>query len=162
MRIGITGHQKLRHASDWEWVGQEMRRILDGVEPPLIGISCLAAGTDQLFAEVILGNGGVLEAVIPFAEYENTFAETDARDLFCALLTAASRVEVLAKTGSAQEAYLRAGKRVVDLVQMLIAIWDGNPAVGLGGTADIVQYARHKETRVIHLNPDTREISVSE
>jgi hypothetical protein len=162
MRIGITGHQKLRHSSDWDWVSQEVGRILESVDHPLIGISSLAAGADQLFANVILQKGGVLEAVIPFAEYENMFEETEARDLFRALLSAASRVEVLVKTGSAEEAYLRAGKRVVDLAEVVLAIWDGKPAAGLGGTADVVRYARDKQAKLIHLNPGTHEVIVSE
>ena len=162
MRIGVTGHQKLRDSSDWDWVSHEVHRILESVDPPLIGISSLAAGADQLFASVILQKGGVLEAVVPFAEYENIFEETEARDQFHTLLSAASRVEVLVKTGSEQEAYLRAGKRVVDLAEMVLAIWDGKPAAGLGGTADVVRYARDKQTRLIHLNPGTREVIVSE
>ena len=162
MRIGITGHQKLRQASDWDWVRREVGRIIESVDPPLIGISCLAAGADQLFANVVLENGGVLEVIVPFAEYENTFAETEPRDLFRALLSSASRVEVLVKTGSDEEAYLRAGKRVVDLAEVVLAIWDGKPAAGLGGTADVVRYARDKQAKLIHLNPATHEIIVSD
>jgi hypothetical protein len=161
MRIGITGHQKLRDPADWDWVSREVNRILQSVDPPLIGISSLAAGADQLFANVILHKGGVLEAVVPFAEYEKTFAETEARDLFHTFLSSASRVEVLVKTGSNEEAYFRAGKRVVDLSEVVLAIWDGKPAAGLGGTADVVRYARDKQTGLIHLNPETHESIVS-
>jgi len=36
---------------------------------------------------------------------------------------------------------MAAGKRVVDISEHVIAIWDGRPAGGYGGTADVVAYA---------------------
>ena len=36
---------------------------------------------------------------------------------------------------------------------MLIAIWNGDDSKGLGGTGDIVQYAKFKNKKIIHLNP---------
>ncbi|MEO5877101.1 MAG: hypothetical protein ABIQ26_19070, partial [Streptosporangiaceae bacterium] len=46
------------------------------------------------------------------------------------------------------EAYLVAGHRVVKRSDLLLAVWDGRPAGGLGGTADIVAYARDRGTEV--------------
>jgi hypothetical protein len=37
---------------------------------------------------------------------------------------------------------MRAGEKVVDLSDTLLAVWDGLPAKGYGGTADVVTYAR--------------------
>jgi hypothetical protein len=37
---------------------------------------------------------------------------------------------------------------MVDRADRLIAVWDGLPARAYGGTADVVQYARHKGTPV--------------
>ena len=162
MRIGITGHQKLRQPSDWDWAQGEMRAILDTCTPPLIGISSLAAGADQIFAEIILQNGGTLEAIIPFADYEKTFAEQDDRDTYLSLRASAAKVELLDELNSKEEAYLLAGRRVVDLSDLMLALWNGKPAQGLGGTADVVQYAHDKRRKIIHLNPTTRKIIVSE
>jgi hypothetical protein len=36
---------------------------------------------------------------------------------------------------------MEGGKVVVDRAEVLIAVWDGLPARGLGGTADVVAYA---------------------
>jgi hypothetical protein len=52
--------------------------------------------------------------------------------------------------------YLAAGKRVVDMSDVMVAIWNGKPAEGLGGTADIVQYALAQKKPVIHINPTAR------
>ncbi len=50
-------------------------------------------------------------------------------------------------------------RTVVDAVDLLIAIWNGKPARGLGGTADVVSYALNLSKRVLHINPDSRSVS---
>jgi len=55
--------------------------------------------------------------------------------------------------GDDEEAFLAAGKRVVDLSDIVIAVRDGEPAKGKGGTADSVAYALSTGAPVIHLNP---------
>lgn len=49
-------------------------------------------------------------------------------------------------------AFLKAGKHMVQKSDIIFAIWDGQKAKGLGGTADIVEYAISVEKEVIHLN----------
>ena len=158
MKIGVTGHQKLDNPADWVWVGAELDRVLDGIPSPVIGLSSLAVGADQLFAQAILRHQGSLEVVIPFPEYEQTFADGPDNETYRRLLKAASKVEVLQRSGSDEECYLEAGKRVVDGSDLLVAVWDGKPAAGLGGTGDAVNYALQNQRRVIHLNPITRRV----
>jgi hypothetical protein len=45
---------------------------------------------------------------------------------------------------SREDAYERAGRYVVDRSDAIIALWDGEPARGQGGTAAIVAYARKR------------------
>lgn len=153
MRIGITGHQRLTDPSRWEWVGGEIAQILARTPKPLIGVTSLAIGADQLFADLVLQQHGTLEAIIPFEGYELIFAEGRDRREYQRLLDRASRVEILHRTGSAEHAYFGAGKRVVDLADLLVAVWDGKPAAGLGGTADVVAYAQQQGKAVLHLDP---------
>src|SRR3712207_7054590 len=47
------------------------------------------------------------------------------RERYGQLLRHASKTEVLEKHGSDEEAYLAAGKRMVDLSELLITVWDG-------------------------------------
>lgn len=156
MKIGVTGHRLLREpAKDWSWTRGEVDRILSQLPGPLVGVTSLAIGADQIFAESILRHQGSLEVIIPFATYEETFAEGQERQEYQRFLTQASRIEVLDKPGSDEEAYLQAGQKIVDGVDLLLAIWDGKPAVGLGGTGDIVNYADERGKRIIHLNPTT-------
>jgi hypothetical protein len=108
---------------------------------PLSGITSLAIGADQLFAEMILHAGGTLHVIIPSEQYEATF-DTWGRDKYRMLLVQASEVEQLAFYEPTEEAFFAAGKRIVDLCETLLAIWDGQPSRGLGGTADVVHYAQ--------------------
>ncbi|MGA9993895.1 MAG: hypothetical protein WBP93_00710 [Pyrinomonadaceae bacterium] len=158
MRIGITGHQRLKEPARWGWVKQELDRLLSSLTPPLIGITSLAVGADQLFANAVLQHGGSLEILIPFVGYESTFSEERDRQEYIRLLRHALKHEVLEKYGSDEEAYLASGKRMVDQSELLVAVWDGMPAAGLGGTGDVVSYAVQQRERIIHLNPLTQEV----
>jgi hypothetical protein len=158
MRIGITGHQRLKEPARWDWVKRELSRLLTALTPPLVGITSLAIGTDQLFANAVLQLGGSLEIVIPFAGYESTFSEERDRQEYIRLLRRALKQEVLEKYGSDEEAYFASGKHMVDQSEFLIAVWDGKPATALGGTGDVVGYAVQQRKRIIHLNPITQEL----
>ncbi|HKR11572.1 MAG TPA: hypothetical protein VJT15_05930 [Pyrinomonadaceae bacterium] len=147
MRIGVTGHQNIPPQA-LEHVTQGAGRILDQVKDELVGISSLAAGGDQLFASLVLERGGRLEVVLPCSLYETTFSCPEDLKSFHALRQRAARIETLNFIEPSDEAYLAAGHRVVDLSEMVVAIWDGQPAKGKGGTADIVDYARSRGTRL--------------
>ena len=147
MRIGLTGHQNIPPQA-LEYVTRGIDKVLDNFEDDLVGISSLAAGADQLFASLVLGRGGRLELVSPCRRYEKTFSHPEDLRNFRKLLERAASVETLTFEEPSEEAYLAAGCRVVDLSEMLLAVWDGQPARGKGGTADIVAYARCRATRV--------------
>lgn len=156
MRIGITGHQKLDKAESWTWVNSSMRRELAEAKPPLTAVTSLAIGADQLLARLVLERGGSIHAVLPYADIERSFSSEDIqgyRDL-----VKHATVEILDTPGADQDAYLAAGLRVVDLSDVVIAIWNGLPAKGKGGTADIVEYALSRHKPLIHINPATQTV----
>jgi hypothetical protein len=141
MRIGITGHQRLEDETAWEWVTDALTEAVMAIPRPLIGLSSLAAGADQLFAQIVLKNGGALEATIPFPAYRERFEnDLDARR-YDALLAQAAQVEILPARSSDQESYLAAGRRIVDRSAAILAVWNRRPAADVGGTSDVVQYA---------------------
>lgn len=161
MKVGLTGHQKLDNSSDWKWVKVEIDKILTSLPSPITGITSLAIGADQLFAKAILHYKGSLEVILPFPEYEDTFDESPDRERYEQLLKAASKITVMQRTGSDEECYFAAGKLVVDEADLLLAVWDGEPAAGLGGTGDVVRYAHQRRKRTIHLDPITHEVTDS-
>lgn len=143
--FGISGHQKAPQ-SVWDLIADRLPVILG--DPPFAGVSSLAAGADQRFAEEVLRHGGELHVILPSPAYESSFDEHSDLYLFKSLLSQASGVETLDFREPTEAAYLAAGQRVVDLCDVLVAVWDGLPAQGNGGTADVVAYARSVGTPV--------------
>jgi hypothetical protein len=86
--------------------------------------------------------GGHLRVVVPCHGYEQTFADQKNLKAFSYLLSKADTTEMLPYPEPSEEAFFAAGRRVVELSEILVAVWDGREAKGKGGTADIVQYAR--------------------
>jgi hypothetical protein len=111
-----------------------------------------------LFASLVTQRDGQLRVILPFPEYERTFGPQDI-DAYRQILSKASAVEILHTLGTDEDKYLAAGKRIVELADLMIAIWDGKPAKGKGGTADIVAHALQRVTPLIHINPIDRSIT---
>lgn len=159
MRVGVTGHQTLADARGWDWVGVEMRGVLADLAAPLIGVTSLAVGADSLFAEVVLQRGGFVEVVLPFPGYEQK-VRARSREKYRHLLEAASRVTVLRRKGTDEESYFEAGRVVVERAGLVIAVWDGGPARGPGGTADVVEYAARRGKEIVHLDPVRQSVTM--
>jgi hypothetical protein len=159
MKIGITGHQKIANPDNWPWVAKELKNTLNKFNPPIIGLSCLALGADQLFARTVLDTGGQFIAILPFPGYENVF-HGEAQYEYLSLLSKATSTICLERSDETdEEAYLLAGKVILEQSDVLVAIWDGMPAEGLGGTGDVVSAAIQSKIKVIQINPDTRTVS---
>ncbi|WP_194891413.1 hypothetical protein [Catenulispora pinisilvae] len=137
--IGLTGHQAMPAAAS-AFAEHELRRLLAD-QRHLLGVSSLAAGSDQIFARLVLQAGGALHAVIPSRGYEQTFGPEDLAR-YRELSSAAAETTVLDFDEPGEPAYHAAGLYVVDHCDLLAAVWDGQPARGLGGTGDIVRRAR--------------------
>ncbi|MHB8574733.1 MAG: hypothetical protein ACYDCQ_05315 [Dehalococcoidia bacterium] len=166
--VGVTGHRpnRLRNADMAELRGRihECLAIVGRTvsEPaerrrPLAVISPLAEGADRLVAEEGLGLGFALHALLPFNrdEYERDFADPKSCRQFRQLLTQAETIEELA--GSRQggpDAYAEVGRVVLDLSNLLIAVWDGRAARGDGGTGQIVFEAIHRGLLTIWIRAD--------
>ncbi|WP_199444192.1 hypothetical protein [Umezawaea beigongshangensis] len=157
MRVGITGHANLvAECRD------DVRSALGGVLAAelaerggsLVGVTCLAPGADQLFAEAVLDLGGAVEVVLPAGDYRTKLAPDDVLR-YDDLLRRASVVSVLPFEMSGRRAYAAASERVLASVELLLAVWDGRPPDGRGGTADVVDHARATGVEVRVVWPET-------
>ena len=155
--IGVTGHQRLEDPAAWPWVEEAVGRELDAATWPLVVVTSLAIGADQLVARLGAARGATIHAVLPFAGIERTFAAEDLPEY--RRLASQAFVEILPMTGPDEDAYLAAGRRVVELSDVMIAVWDAKPAKGKGGTADIVPYAVACGVPVVHINPVDRTVT---
>lgn len=164
LRVGVTGHRSFDdHAS----VGAAVDAVLDALvdragslgRGPLEVWSSLAEGADRLVARRSIERAGAtVVAVLPLApdDYRSDFADAASRDEFDSLLSVAAAIHVVGPASDRLVAYERAGLLVVDRTEILIALWDGAPPRGRGGTAEIVEAARACGREVIVV-PVTRE-----
>jgi hypothetical protein len=153
VRIGITGHSNLAPESV-PLVAAELRNVLSEYGAPMVGVSCLARGADQVFARVVLELGGHLEVVLPAADYRERKVKPDNREEFETLIGQATAVRVLPFETSNRDAYAAANDDVLGGADVLVAVWDGAPPDGKGGTGDTVQAARTRGVPVVVVWPE--------
>ncbi|MFD8985131.1 hypothetical protein [Streptomyces sp. NPDC059564] len=153
MRVGITGHRGLNAE-----VEQQVRDLLQAVVRShggvdLVGVSCIADGPDAWFAEHVLAYGGRLEVVLPAEQYRESLPE-EHWPVYDRLMDRASEVHRTGMTASDPAAHMAGSEILVGLVDELLAVWDGQPARGYGGTADVVAYAARTGVPVRVLWPE--------
>jgi hypothetical protein len=138
-RVGVTGHRDLSEPT-YRLVAAAIAIQLEQFSA-IDGISSLAEGADQAFAEQVLRADGALTAVIPAAGYARSFETAAGEAAYRRLRARATEVVELPFDAPSDEAYLAAGRHVVSLCDLLLAVWDGSPSRGMGGTAEIVAFA---------------------
>jgi hypothetical protein len=147
--LGITGHRYLI----------EMDKVMAGVDRALQRIlwtfpdsnfrvlSSLAEGADRILTKrlLLIPNSSLwVPLPLPEEEYQKDFETSKSKEEFIHLLGKAERVINLPVTETREEGYLAAGKFVLENSDCLLAIWDGKPAQGAAGTAEIVTMARER------------------
>lgn len=156
--IGVTGHRNLFDPDRVREILEQQMLAIQRHFPnsPLYALSALAEGADCLFAEVAHDLGWQVHAILPLEadEYLNDFSDAGKKK-FRALYDHAAETRLVIKTvipGS--EEYIRqdgqniyrdlqyaaVGIYIAQRSHILIALWDGNPPKGLGGTAQVVRF----------------------
>ena len=160
--IGFTGHRALAdeaqcRKSILEFLEQRKKSAVGLV----YGISSVAAGGDLLFAESCIQLALPLRVLLPLPvdEFRKDFDEKSWLRAERVLSKAAS-VEVTEANQSREECYYECGIETVQQSRLLLALWDGGPAQGLGGTEDVVSFARGDGKPVVWLHSTTGEVSV--
>lgn len=174
LTVGITGHRPprlddadvgsladtlhpllVRLAGATQQVHRAHPALLAAEPPCLRLVSALAEGADCLAAGVALAAGWRLDACLPFSEaqYARDFSDDMARERYRTLLAQASSVFALpGQRDAASAAYEAVGRVVMDQSDLLLALWDGDPARGRGGTAQVVAEAVARHIPVIHID----------
>jgi len=133
-------------------------------------VSPLAKGADRIVARAVLKRPqSRLEVITPFplSEYRRDFTDADDLAEFDDLqAVAAQTVQLDPDLGPSDEpdgpdrrarrneGYYEVGQRVVDASEIIIAVWDGQPAQGRGGSGDIVQYAVERGRIVLWIDAE--------
>lgn len=152
MICGITGHQRIEPPESVDWVAHMIEEFVSSHSVHQ-GLTCLADGADQLFANKLIQVQIPFTAVIPCSNYEDAFSSRAAAEHYRKLLARAAAIDQLQYDAPSSEAFMEAGKRVVDRCDVLLAVWDGEDSAGYGGTADVVSYAKRRKTPVYQLEP---------
>lgn len=154
--IAVTGHMDLTEDSV-PLVRDALRATLKpyAAGGGLTGVSCIAKGSDSLFADVVLELGGQLVAVIPSKDYRQAKVKPDHAETFDRLTDAAAEVLVLEHETANRAAYEDANRTLLRRADRLVAVWNGEPPSGKGGgTADTVLEARDAGLPVDVVWPD--------
>jgi 8-oxo-dGTP pyrophosphatase MutT (NUDIX family) len=159
LRIGFSGHQQLGNEATIAFVSQSLRELLityrdqaRACNQELLLYSALAPGADQLCVKTALELAIAVEAVIPCAEYEGIFTETEAVSAYHQLLARCRKIHSLPAQQCSDEAYLEAGHWIVEHADLVLLVWNGYPAGGKGGTADVASYARLLRRPFLHIH----------
>jgi len=153
--VGFSGH---RHLENPEAVAAAVRTALGQLKATgaaeWIGISSAALGGDLLFVGEARHAGMAWHALLPLApaDFRRDFSDADWAEVE-QQLTTAERVQVISNSGSREDAYLDCGIETVNSCDVLLALWDGAPARGKGGTADVVAYAREIGKPIVVIDP---------
>ncbi|MEV1007945.1 hypothetical protein [Streptomyces sp. NPDC049881] len=128
-----------------------LRELLAEHEPgELVGVSCIAAEADSLFAEAVLERGRRL-VVTPSRDYRDRKVKPQHADQYDRLVQAAAEVIVMPFDTAGREAYEAAGKEFPRRTDRFVALWDGVPTQpgGQGGTAAAEARATGLDVHVI-------------
>ncbi len=193
--VGVTGHRDVS-ANDQrlvQLIERELTRIARTTGgAPLLILSGLAEGADRLVVDAARrALGGTYWAVLPLPDalYSRDFATAASRAEYDAFKAAARRVIKAPLMASRRaldgyseprnQQYAWSGAYIAKRSQVLIALWDGKPARGTGGTAQVVDWfltnrtprsyrisrapqIRHMEgvaEELVHVNPASHKVS---
>ena len=147
--IGVSGHRDLiDFAAVSNAVDKALKKILATFgENSLQVISPLAEGADRVVVWRAMAYYSV-RLVVPLpleaSDYMLDFESISSKAAFKTLLEQADQVIELPVKDTREACYLAAGMFILDHSDVLIAVWDGEPARGIGGTAEIVAEARRR------------------
>jgi nucleoside 2-deoxyribosyltransferase len=158
--IGFSGHRALTNpGSIAAHIGAALDRLAS-ICGSVATVSSSASGADILFLEEVARRKLPHLIILPFhkARFEKDFTAADWQRVQ-ACVKNAQHIEEISSAASDAEAYMEVGERTVEQADIVIAVWDGKPAAGLGGTADAVAHARMLDKPLIWINPVTSIVS---
>ena len=173
LAIGITGHRQVNlHGADQvalkaavataltqlvaalQAVQQRYPEAFDAAPARFRLVSALADGADSLVAHAALAAGWRLDACLPFArdDYAADFDAPQRADYETLLPRAGAVFELPGQRSDAEAAYEAVGRLILDQCDLLIALWDGTPHRGRGGTSSVVAEAVLRQVPVLHIH----------
>jgi hypothetical protein len=152
--LGVTGHRTFPGNTTDEQIAELLSPHLQRFakrfpETPFYLLTPLAEGADRIVARLAMAYLDaelIVPLPMPLEEYEKDFPTPESLAEFRDLHSKAKRSFVVPSDlpidyiSNRDHAYARVGAYVAEHCQLLIAIWDGEPARGAGGTAEVVYW----------------------
>ncbi|MCJ7716318.1 MAG: hypothetical protein MUO54_07340 [Anaerolineales bacterium] len=148
LSIGVSGHRFLSEVDKLTSGIDQSLTYLEEIygESSFRVISSLAEGSDRLAVQRVLKRPGaqlVVPLPVPQEDYLSDFKSPESKKEFLELLFQANKVINLPPTATRQEAYAAVGTYVLEHCDVLMVVWDGQEAQGIGGTGEVAAAARH-------------------
>lgn len=176
--VGVTGHRDYlpeEREKLADLVRKELRAIRERCpHSPMMLLTSLAEGADQLAAEAALSEGYALSVPcpMPVPEFEKDFTAdvlrnfrtllTKADEVFCVPLGSPENIadpSDFSDPEARNHAYRTAGIYVAEHCHVMLALWDGNPGKAMGcGTAEAVDFKLNS----VRDEPDLRSLQAPE
>lgn len=145
--VGFAGHRAVPDpVAAKQVICRELELVASTVKGELVGIASAAAGGDLLFLDACREVGLRTVVLLPFPRerFGEDFDDPEEWQRACRCMDAAWWLEVSPGGESAPAAYHVTAREVLEISDRMIFLWDGQPARGLGGTAESVQEAKDR------------------
>jgi hypothetical protein len=156
--VGVTGHRDLV-ADEVPQIREQVKRFFMELqssfpELPLLLLSPLAAGADQLAAEVAdeLGIDTTVLLPMPAEEYRQDFSGPEL-DAFNLLLSRSPVIELPMLSedpAEREEQYVALAAYMTAHCHILLAIWDGEDVDARGGTSSAIRFHQHETMSLLN------------
>jgi hypothetical protein len=162
--IGFTGH---RSGYDENLIRPVLTRILKNLKIRASAVggqvelyASVAEGSDTLCAEIASELEMPVHLLLPLdeSEFAKDFSSPTAWKRAQSLIEKASlrpgpnTVQRVGGEATRPEGYFNLGVQMLNAMDLLIAVWDGKPARGMGGSAEVIAQTSAIGTPVIHIN----------
>jgi hypothetical protein len=144
-------------------IDAEAKASFSEASPVVTLISSLAEGADRIAARAGLEAGFALDVVLPCPTpiYAATFVDDASREEFTSLSARARATLILPLAGDSAAplaerlpaTFEAAGLTTLAQSDILVAVWDGKPAEGRGGTGQIVEEAARHGAPIVVVDP---------
>lgn len=168
--IGFTGH---RSGVDESLIGPPLREVLQSLcqKAESVGgqaelYAGVAEGGDTLCVELARGIDMPVHLMLPLVEpeFQKDFSSADAWQRAFVQISAArerpgrNSVHVEPGDDTRPDCYFNQGASMLDAVDVLVVLWNGQAAMGLGGTEQVMNQARATGIPVVRIVLATGEI----
>ena len=150
MTIAVTGHRDVLIDETLLLQLDDFFREMSKEYEHVILLSALADGADQCVAESALKYENI-DLHVPLPLREELYVETiDNKENFYALAKSAKETFEVPKVG--ENPYENLGRYLVNNSNVLLALWDGDYNGKVGGTGEVLKYAKGLKKSIVHID----------